>query len=64
MTIYRADTLFDGNQVLGPGAVRVENDRIVEVFSGPAVAQVRADVDFGSAILAPGFVDIHSHGGG
>lgn len=64
MTIYRADTLFDGNQVLGPGAVRVENDRIAEVFSGPAAAQVRADVDFGATILAPGFVDIHSHGGG
>lgn len=64
MTIYKANTVFDGKQVLGPGAVRVENDRIAEVISGEAAKSVKADVDFGASILAPGFVDVHSHGGG
>lgn len=64
MTIYRADTVFDGKQVLGCAALRTENDRIVEVIKGGEAQALRADVDFGSAMLVPGFVDVHSHGGG
>lgn len=64
MTTYRSDKVFNGKVLLGPGVVRVENDRIVEVISGRAQIGVKADVDFGDHILCPGFVDIHSHGGG
>lgn len=45
----------------GPGWVRTEGDRIVEVGEGPAPAA--PDVEFDGA-LGPGFVDIHAHGGG
>ncbi|MDD7384793.1 MAG: N-acetylglucosamine-6-phosphate deacetylase [Actinomycetaceae bacterium] len=71
MTIYRAGTIFDGNNVLGSGTVRTENGRILQVVPDDAAGSSLAhpvahsgEVDLGDVILAPGFVDIHSHGGG
>ena len=45
----------------GPGWVEVADERIVRVWDGPAPAGV---TDLGDVVLAPGFVDIHQHGGG
>ena len=45
--------------------VLVEGENIVEIFSqsGRAVPQGSRVVDFGDAILTPGLVDMHIHGG-
>lgn len=50
-----------GNRVLDPGWVRVSGDRIAEVGEGDPPATDA--VDLAGAWLAPGFVDIHVHGG-
>ncbi|MEE3481850.1 MAG: amidohydrolase family protein, partial [Lachnospiraceae bacterium] len=47
------------------GAVLIEGERIAEVFQGeaPAEAEKRADrvIDAAGNVLAPGFIDTHSH---
>lgn len=45
------------------GTVLVDGGRIVDVAGGPPPDGVEA-VDLGGRYLAPGFVDIHVHGGG
>lgn len=49
--------------MLTPGWVRVEDRRIVAVGSG-AQPPALDTLDLGPAVLAPGFVDMHVHGGG
>jgi len=45
------------------GDVAVLGDRIAAV--GPALTgTARREIDVGSQVIAPGFVDVHSHGGG
>ncbi len=66
MTITAATTLTAGTVVadglpVGPGWVQLEGDRITAVGSG--APERRPDVDLGDAVLVPGFVDIHVHGG-
>jgi N-acetylglucosamine-6-phosphate deacetylase len=48
------------------GGVVVEGERILEVFSGrPGAARTgERRIDLGGRILAPGFVEIHTHGAG
>ncbi len=64
-TVYRADWVLPiGAPVLRPGAVAVRGDTIAAV--GPADELVAAHpgaelVDFGQAMILPGFVDTHSH---
>jgi len=65
-------TLLSNARVLTPfrtiprGGVLVEGARIAEVFSGeprpPRPGERR--IDLGGRILAPGFIEIHSHGAG
>jgi N-acetylglucosamine-6-phosphate deacetylase len=65
-------TLLSNARVLTPfrdiprGGVRVDGARIAEVFSGepgpPRPGERR--IDLGGRILAPGFIEIHSHGAG
>ncbi|MQA61446.1 MAG: N-acetylglucosamine-6-phosphate deacetylase [Actinophytocola sp.] len=52
-----------GDQVLAPGWVRVSGNRVVEVGEGESPTTGEAVVDLAGAWLAPGFVDIHVHGG-
>lgn len=47
---------------LGPYWVRVEEGRIVEV--GHGAPGCKPDLHVDSGVLTPGFVDVHSHGGG
>jgi N-acetylglucosamine-6-phosphate deacetylase len=57
--VLAATTVATGTQVLSPGAVTVENGRILAVSDVvPDGAPVR------DGYLVPGFVDIHTHGGG
>jgi len=48
---------------LAPGWVALAGDRIAEVGRGPAAAGACV-ADLGDRVIAPGFVDVHVHGGG
>lgn len=49
-------------RILAPGWLLLDRDRITEV--GEGAPPRAADMDLGATTLAPGFVDIHVHGGG
>lgn len=57
--LIRADRLVTASEVYEPGLLRVEGDRVVEV--GPWTSGAP---DLEVETLAPGLVDVHSHGGG
>jgi N-acetylglucosamine-6-phosphate deacetylase len=64
-TIFAAHRVFTPTEELRNALISVEDGRITRVWQQdeaeiPAEAKV---VDFGDAILAPGFLDIHIHGG-
>jgi N-acetylglucosamine-6-phosphate deacetylase len=59
--ILTADTLVAEGLPVGPGWVEVTGDRIAAVGAG--APEGRVDTDFGDAVLVPGFVDMHLHGG-
>lgn len=57
-----AQRIFDGNDMRGPGSVRISQGRIECVsFDQAAGPSIRLSPD---AILAPGFIDIQVNGGG
>jgi N-acetylglucosamine-6-phosphate deacetylase len=56
--IISAPKLFLHGAFSGPGAVRVEHGRIVEILSGPVEADIRLDHGF----LTPGLIDLHNNG--
>lgn len=60
--LLSAGTVLTGASTLGAGWVEIESGRIVGVGSGAPARP--ADLDLGEAIVAPGFVDMHVHGGG
>lgn len=60
--LLRAGTVLTGASTLGAGWVEIESGRIVDL--GPGAPARPADLDLGDAIVAPGFVDMHVHGGG
>lgn len=60
--LLTAGTVLTGAATLGAGWVEIESGRIVGLGSGSAPRT--ADLDLGGAIVAPGFVDMHVHGGG
>ncbi len=65
MIAFTAKRLYTPLEVVDQPVVLVEDHRILEISSRgakpvPGGARV---VEFGDAILAPGFVDIHIHGG-
>lgn len=49
-------------RVFAPGWLRLEQGLVADV--GPGVPPRTADLDLGDAIVVPGFVDVHVHGGG
>jgi len=64
-TIFAAHRIYTPIQELEDAFVVVDDGRIREISQRP-YAEIPADakiVDFGDAILAPGFLDIHIHGG-
>ena len=50
-------------QVLDPGWIVIDGPRISAVGSGPPPAGQRV-LDLGRRIVAPGYIDLHVHGGG
>ena len=61
--ILAADALVAPG-VEGPGWVQTDGDRIVAVEPGTPPAGRRIDSGAHHAVLVPGFVDVHVHGGG
>ena len=60
--LLRADTVLTGRDLLRPGWIDIVDGVIRAVGGGPAPGPV--DTDLGAAIVVPGFVDTHVHGGG
>jgi N-acetylglucosamine-6-phosphate deacetylase len=60
-TIVTAGTLVADAVPIGAGWVEIEGERIVATGAGAPPRP--ADVDLGDAVLVPGFVDMHVHGG-
>jgi N-acetylglucosamine-6-phosphate deacetylase len=65
MLALTAERLFTPLDEIVAPLVLIEDGRIVEVtaFSGRTIPPQARHVDFPGAVLAPGFVDIHIHGG-
>lgn len=65
-TLLLAQQLFTPLEAVGEAALLIEDGSIVAVGSRDTItvpSRVKT-IDFGEAILAPGLVDIHIHGGG
>lgn len=61
MPLIAVGTVIVDGQVCRPGWLRVSGSRVEECSSGSPPAP--ADVSFPDALLVPGFVDMHVHGG-
>lgn len=62
MTLIAAGAVVTPDGVLRPGWVDTQGNRILAVGAGAPPRP--ADHDFADAVVVPGFVDIHVHGGG
>ena len=62
-TLVRAAQVVDVAGSTADGWVLVVGDTIRAVGSGPDVPSADDVVDLGDAVLSPGFVDLHGHGG-
>jgi N-acetylglucosamine-6-phosphate deacetylase len=62
MPLIAAGTVVLDQGVCGPGWVQTSGERIVGCGAGSPPQP--ADVDLPDAVIVPGFVDIHVHGGG
>jgi len=61
--VYSDRALLPGQSGLSPAWVEIDAGRIVATGAGAARGQADVVVD-GGRVLTPGFVDVHSHGGG
>ncbi len=62
MTLTLTNALLVDADGARPGALRIEGGRIVA--AGPEAAGPGPALDLGGAVVTPGFVDVHTHGGG
>ncbi len=61
--LLTAARVHTGHALVSPGFVRIEGDRVAA--AGPYDASMgAADLDLGDVTIAPGYVDVHNHGGG
>ena len=60
--VIRADRLIDGNgNLTAPGAVVVEDGRIVAVGGDELAGRGGVVIDLGDATILPGLIDLHTH---
>ena len=61
--VLKAAHLFDGKsgQLLSPGLVVVQGQRIIGIGAGAAIPPNSHVIDLGDATLLPGFIDAHTH---
>ncbi len=62
MTLIAAAAVVCGAQVRRPAWLQISGDRILDC--GPGAPPRPPDVDLPNAVVLPGFVDLHVHGGG
>ncbi len=62
MTLIGAAAIVLGGRVCRPGWLQTADGRILDC--GPGTPPEPADLDLPGAIVVPGFVDMHVHGGG
>ena len=62
--VLRAASVATPYEMLADGFVVVEGGTVAAVGIGPAPAGPGPVIDLGDLLLAPGFVDLHVHGGG
>lgn len=64
LTITNAKIIMP-DHILEPGAVSIADGRIVNISDRPSMSRVSGEqLDAEGLYLAPGFIDIHVHGGG
>lgn len=62
--LFTGGTLILEDRLLADGVVAVDRDRISAVHAGPSSAAGSPEaIDLAGGYLAPGFVDLHIHGG-
>jgi N-acyl-D-amino-acid deacylase len=60
--VLKGGTVVDGHGRAGPGTVVVQGERVREVLWGQAVRCPAGEIlDAGGLVVAPGFIDAHSH---
>ncbi len=63
--LITAATVVTGSEILRPGWIEVDGRTVVGLGPGePPRALTDADVALGDVTVVPGFVDMHTHGGG
>ncbi len=60
--IYKADKIFNGNEILPQYAVIVNNGIIETVMPASSVHEDAEVIDFGDALIAPAFIDLQLYG--
>lgn len=60
--IIEARELFTGETTYAPGWIRIEDEHVIA--AGEGTAGSAPDLRFREALIAPGYVDVHCHGGG
>ncbi len=63
-TLLRAERAVDVTTTLHDAWICIDGDSIVAIGEGSGAPQADTVIDLGDATLAPGFIDLHSHGGG
>ena len=62
--LLRAGRVVTASADHAPGWVHVDGDRVAAVGEGHGPSTPGEVLDLGDAVVTPGFVDVHSHGGG